>query len=279
MKWFIKALFASGFLTFTTPAIAAPTPAELAGASVAEKTGAEMYAYDQAAWHATDRVLDDAKAKGLSQEQLRDMGWQGYIIEPEADGKLVATFYGVKSASSFAIARYVVSGNSVVNGGFVETPGEKPLSPLALRMIAARNKAIKAIADAKYGLCSGSPANSLVLPPRSDGTLPVYILTSTEDWNIYPAGGHFRFDFDKDGNLVSQRRFMNSCFPIDLRPKDGIRPELMVLTHSLDGQPTEIHAFVSLNIPISLVVITVGNRSEWAISHGHIQYAQDVPLK
>jgi hypothetical protein len=103
------------------------------------------------------------------------------------------------------------------------------------------------------------------------------VLTSTDVAGIYPAGGHYRFDFDTTGKLVSERRFMNTCFDLDYRArKDGNRLEAMVLTHLLDPQPTEIHAFVSRNIPIPLLIITVSNEASWHVVQGHIEYARDV---
>ncbi|MDR2858569.1 MAG: hypothetical protein LBV50_12100 [Novosphingobium sp.] len=258
---------------------AAPTAQELAAVSEAEQRGAEMFAYDQAAWHATDRFQEDIGRRGTSIDALQAQGLGGYIVEPDAGGVLLTTFYGQRDGRRFAIARYTVNGSTVMAGGFVEADGDRGLSLLAGRMIDAREKAMAARREPNHGLCSQSPANSLVLPPRPDGTLSVYILTSTVTADVYPAGGHYRFDFDAGGKLVGERRFMNSCFDIDSRMKDGKRPAGVFVTHLLDPQPTEIHAFVSRNIPVKLSVATVGNNAIWDVSQGHIAYVRDIPRK
>lgn len=258
-------------------ASATPTAAELVTASEAEQRGDEMFAYDQAAWHATDRIQADIRRRGSSVDVLTAQGLKGYIVEPGESGSLLATFYGEREGRRFAIARYIVAGSTVTGGGFVEADSGRDLSLLAQRMIDAREKAVAAMLKPDHGLCSESPANTLVLPPRGDGKLPVYILTSTIERDIYPAGGHYRFDFDIDGKLVGERRFMKSCFDLDYRPKDGVQPEVVFLTHLLDRQPTEIHAFVSRNVPFRLMVLTVPSGAIWGIGNGHIEYVSDVP--
>lgn len=145
-------------------------------------------------------------------------------------------------------------------------------------MVAALAKAREAMARPDHGICSSTPPNSLVLP-QADGKLSVYILTSTIDANIYPAGGHYRFDFDASGKLLSERRFMKTCFPVAYGATDKGRPEIVVLTHILDPQPTEVHAFISRNIPVPLGVITVSNKHIWTVANGAIQYVRDVESK
>ena len=46
------------------------------------------------------------------------------------------------------------------------------------------------------------------------------------------------------------------------------------ISHLLDPQPTEIHVFVSLNMPGKLFVITTSNKDLWLIDHGHIAFKQ-----
>ena len=261
-------------------ASATPTSAEYAAARVSEQRGEEMFAYDQAAWHATDRIQEDMRRRGLSLDALQAKGMQGYIVEPGEGGTLLATFYGEIDGQRFAIASYTVTGSTVTGGGFIEADGVKGLSLLAQRMIDARQKAVKAMHKPDHELCSQSPPNTLVLPPQvHDGALPVYVLTSTTESDMYPAGGHYRFDFGSNGKLIGERRFMKSCFNLDYSPKDGIRPEILVLTHLLDPQPTEVHAFVSRNVPFQLVIVTTPNQSMWRVGHGQIEYVSDVPDK
>lgn len=257
------------------PVLAAPSAQELAAAVESERRGLEMYAYDQAAWHSTDRFLADVAAAG-GNDFLRQRGYRGYVVEP-VPGGLRALFYGERDGRLTAIARYSVSGSKVTGGGIVALGAAEEMTPLALRMIAALAKAREAMAKPDHGVCSRTPPNSVVLS-QPDGTLSAYILTSTDDAGIYPAGGHYRFDFDAAGTLVAERKFMNTCFPINFKNiPQGKEPALLVLSHLLDPQPTEIHAFVSRNIPVALAVMTVSNDLIWAVGGGRVQFLREGP--
>lgn len=259
------------------PAMAGPTPAETAAIQEAEIRGKEMFDYDQAAWQATDRFQADIKTSGITIRALEKMGLQGYIVEPSDAGKLSVTFFGKRSDLLFAYARYGVVSGKVVDGGILGPDADMAVSEVAKRMIAARNDALTEMVKPDHGLCSKSPPNTLVLPPREDGTISAYVLTSTTSNDVYPAGGHYRFDFDLSGRLTSERRFMKTCFPLKFGKRDGSTPELIVLTHLLDPQPTEIHAFVSRNIPVGLMVGTIGNNKVWGLTRGQIEYVSDFP--
>lgn len=69
---------------------------------------------------------------------------------------------------------------------------------------------------------------------------------------------------------------MKTCFSVDYRPKDGKTPEVLIVTHLLDPQPTELHAFVSRNIPVALAVATLPNSKLWVISKGRITFVRDL---
>ncbi len=273
-SWLASSLALS---VLSSAALAKPSAEELVAASAAEARGEAMFAYDRAAWHATDKFQEDLRRQGIDLAKLVAQGFKGYIVEPDEGGQLLTSFYAQRDGRSFALARYQVTGGTVSGGGFVEPDGAATLSLLALRMIDAREKAIQQMALPDHGLCSKSPPNTLVLPPQVDGSIPVYVLTSTATDGVYPAGGHYRFEYDADGNLSGERRFMNSCFQIEYRSKDGNTPKVLFLTHLLDPQPTEIHVFVQLNIPVSLGVMTVANRALWSVEAGKVRYVQDIP--
>ncbi|MEQ1543029.1 MAG: hypothetical protein ABL926_12315 [Novosphingobium sp.] len=271
VRFQLKILSVFGLIT-ATPCIAGPAAEYAAAVAEAEARGAQLFAYDQAAWHATDSFQADIARKGFRLDNLpAQWGAEGYIVEPASDDALSATFFGRKDGRHYAIARYTVSGSTVKGGGFLEGNGATALSPVAESMIAARRAAIEAFSKSDFGLCSRGPANTVVLPPNAQGQSAVYIFTSTTVAGIYPAGGHFRFDFDADGKLVSQRRFMKSCFDIDTRGRDGKTPAAIVMTHLLDPQPTEIHTFVSYNVPVELYVATTSSKTLWAVRKGKVR--------
>jgi hypothetical protein len=196
---------------------------------------------------------------------------RGYIVEPGDGGRLIVVFYGVLDQTPEAFARYVMSGSDVVSGGIVPPDGERGLSPLALRMIEARAKAVERIKTDGHGLCTPSPANTLILPADGARPMSVYILSSTSRNDHYPAGGHYRFDFDQNNQLIFERAFMKSCIDINTEPKQGERAGYFVISHLLDETPTEIHAFVSHYVPIPMLVVTTRNKHSWIVANGTIQ--------
>ena len=260
-------------MALAVPALADPSLGELAATLAAEARGAEMYAYDQAAWHSTDRLHEDMQSSGLAVADMLSRGFAGFIVEPVSDGLLLATYYGKKDGKTFAMARYWMAGSKVKRGGLVKPGEDAALSPLALQLIDRREKAVAvAIAD-EVSMCTKGHPNTVVLPPRVDGSIPVYFMSAAVENGTFPAGGHYLYVFDAAGKLASKRPFSKSCMLIDWRDQPP-KAEGAGLSHLLDPQPTEIHVFVSLNMPGKLFVITTSNKDLWLIDHGHITFKQ-----
>lgn len=263
-------------LFFSIPVSAEPSQTERDAAKSAEVRGQDLYAYDQAAWHATDRLERDLRANGSSLSRASNLGLRGYVVEPSG-GLLMTTFYAERGGVQSAFARYWVLGSNVQRGGIVQPDADSVLSVLALRMIAARQAALVALQAGDYELCSQAPPNTVVLPPDAADQVSVYVLSSQTENGVYPAGGHYRFDFNGHGKLINERRFMNSCFPIDWREKSGNKPEFLFVTHLLDPQPTEIHAFVSRYVPLPILVGAISSKELWSVSRGAINFERDLP--
>jgi len=269
----ISRLLACAAMVFASPALADHTPDQLSAARQAEARGAEMYAYDQAAWHSTDSFQDDLKKRGWSLERAQQEGLSGYIVEPAANGRLLATFYRTKGGKLVAMARYWVLGSKVERGELIKDGEDNALSPLALRLIEAREKAIDAAVADKVFLCTKGNVNTVVLSPRADGSIPAYVMSAGVETGVFPAGGHYLYVFGTNGKLQSSRAFSKSCINVDSRavPKDAAG---YGLTHLLDPQPNEVHAFVSYNVPIKLFVIIDASKDLWEIDRGKIIYKQ-----
>lgn len=231
--------------------------------------GREMFLYDQAAWHATDRFRED-----FDFEQASFM--RGYIVLPRDDGRLDTVFYGEVDGALVEVARYTVDGDHVEAGGLLPENARPPLSEVAVRMARARQTAAEEMRPREYGLCANSAANSLVLPPAPDGTITVYILTPPTADDAYPMGGHYRFEVGADGRVKDSRRFMNSCFDAAFGSAagapEGSTLDSIVLSHLLDPQPTEIHAFASYYLPVTLMIATTDNRQLWSLRRGAVGY-------
>lgn len=256
----------------------APKSALMETAKQAQDRGAQMYSYDQAAWHATDKFQEDLKLGQVSLESNAAKGLEGYVVEPDG-GKLLVTFYRSTPEGLTAFARYRMSGSDVVSGGLVPADGDSVLSPMAQRMIAARRTAVAEMVKPGHGLCTRSNPNTVILAPDATHDLSVYVLSSTTAWDHYPAGGHYRFDFGDDGTLLRERAFMKSCVDLNTEPKDGKRPEVVGVSHLLDNGPTEIHAFVSYYVNAPLMVITTQNGWLWGVTNGKVESLGPVPEK
>ncbi len=256
-----------------TPVLADPSAAELAAVREAESRGAEIYAYDQAAWHSTDRMQADLKKRKWTLDKAQQEGMAGYIVEPASDGLLLATYYGVKDGKTFAMARYWMRGSKVERGGFLKDGDDPALSPLALQLVETRKRAVDAAIEQKVFRCSRGNLNTVVLPPRADGSIPAYVMSSAVETGVFPAGGHYRYVFGADGKLLSSRAFSKSCVSVDTRnvPKKAAG---FGVSHLLDPQPTEVHVFVSYNVPITLFVITDSNRYLWEVNKGKVTFKQ-----
>jgi hypothetical protein len=266
-------LLAVAAVGVAVPALADPTPTELSAAREAEARGAEMYAYDQAAWHSTDAFQVDLKKRKWDFARAGQEGFAGYIVEPAEKGRLLATYYGVKEGKTFAMARYWVLGSKVEKGGFLKEGDDTALSPLATRLVETRKKAIDAAIEQKSFLCTKGSLNTIVLPPRGDGSIPAYVMSSGVEAGVFPAGGHYRFVFGADGKLLSSKAFTKSCVNVDTRnmPKSAAG---FGVSHLLDPQPTEVHAFVSYNVPIKLFVIIEASQDLWEVDRGKMTFKQ-----
>ncbi len=255
------------------PALADPTAPQLAAAKEAEARGAEIYAYDQAAWHSTDQFQIDLKKAKLTLEQAFGQGVRGYVVEPGEKGLLLATFYAQQDGKIWAFARYWVAGSSVRRGGLVKLGEDAALSPLALKLVELRGKGIAAASETKSFYCGKGAPNTVVLPPRPDGTYPVYVMSAATQAGRFPAGGHSRFDFDGAGKLVSHRAFTRGCLDVDASslPKGA---KGYGVSHSLDPQPTEVHVFISYNVQIKLFVIIEPTKELWEIDRGKVAFKQ-----
>lgn len=235
----------------------------------AEARGRLLWLYDQAAWHATDALF--AKIDPASIDNPR-----GYVVLPrEGDNMLDTIFVVEREGELREFARYTVNVDSVVGGGLVE--GLLPsLSSLAARMFAARSAGLEAMQAEGFGLCSRTNPNTLTLPPDGNGNIAFYLLTSTEDAEVYPIGGHYRADIAPDGSVVSTTRYMNTCFDLPTAApigQDGQAGHAGV-SYLFGNTPTEIHVFVGYHMPSGYMVITSQNRTLWLVKDGTIELQQ-----
>ena len=210
-----------------------PTPIEEWSHARVGAMGQAIFEQDRAAWVATDALL--RQFGGAPPEGLR-----GWIVAKEAGGQRV---------------RFVrVEGDTLKPGwdvlvrngraGRVETVSDGALSGAEAAQFRARTTAAQNIGRLR---CSRQ-LNAVVLDdPESDGWL-VWLLTSTNDANIIPMGGHYRFRVSADGSTVLQRDMLsNACMNMP-RAQAGPQgtPVAMVVSQIVSSGPVETHVFLSL---------------------------------
>jgi len=229
-----------------SPALA-QEPIKTANLDTVSRRGAQLYALDQAAWHTTDAMV----AKQLPRDTM--VAIRGWVVEPHGEA-LTVTYYGFEGTKPYAIYAADYVGDKVA-AERLPAAGE-PLSAQGERMAGA----LEVARDLELKGCVDRPYNSVVLPPQSDGTIPVYLLTPMVTQDAYPLGGHHEVDIGADGKVTATRDFAKTCLAV-AQPKDAV---MGFVTHLLDPHPTEIHVYLSLWMGKPIAVGT-GNGVAWMV--------------
>ena len=211
----------------------APVPIEEWSLDKVSRIGREIYRYDRAAWLASDVLMATPDKSALS--TLR-----GWIVVPDGDALKV---------------RFIAEGEGgVFRGGWdvrVDDDGAGPMlaaadtppTPDELAMFKARQTAANNIGRLQ---CSDRLNTIVMRDPDSEGWL-VWLLTSTNDANVIPIGGHYRFTISADGASVVRRDMLsNSCFMASRQAEGGAQPAALMLTQIVSKGPVETHVFLSI---------------------------------
>lgn len=229
--------------------------------AAAEAIGRQLQRLDRAAWVASDAIQADRDARRLRRSV------RGWITEDTELGTRVSFFDDATPARLLYAVDVESTGrltSSILPEGTLADDAQQA-------MIRARQSAL----SQDFMRCSRT-YNTVAFPV--DGDIHVYLMASTTKTGIYPAGGHHLFVYDASGaHLKSNRAFTRSCIDLgDGRPApEGTRMAAMFVTHILDPQPTEMHVFISLNAPTSLMVATPSladpqKPTLWALEQGRI---------
>lgn len=269
----LAAGLASLALSTSAPGLAqevADLDLRVAAAQAAERRGAELYAYDQAAWHATDRFVADAGGGDPAAIAARFPGAAGYVVVPTDDPAVLETLFVARRAGALiAVDSYRTRGDQVIAGGLLTGDEQHPLSPIAAAMFTARDTLLRQAEADHAMLCTDSAPNTLVLPPDAAGTISAYLLSSATDADSYPLGGHYRMDLPADGAPGPLRPLARSCLAARWdRSQPDWEMSAFFVTSLLTDHPSEIHAFVSHYAPVPLGVIT--NDAVWLVVGGAV---------
>jgi hypothetical protein len=263
-------LLRAACLAFLVLASAAPlaaqsmTEAEAQQVQLALNRGQLLYSYDQAAWHGTDAMVADAKARGLS-EKLPDLvgGW----VVTGGVGDPVVVFYDKDPTNPRAvwIVRFGKEGSKAVSAAMVAGTMAAELDAGTRALIAARSTAFAALANGEGIRCSHQPFNVVVLPPEQPGgDSMVYFLTPQDTAERVPFGGHYRFAVSAKGMAGPMHAFTKSCIDVPTdKAKD--KPKAFAVTQLLDPVPTEVGVFTMLAAQVPLYVMTDTGKRIWAV--------------
>lgn len=272
----LAALFAAA-----APAAAQTTSkADEAGVMLALNHGQLLYAYDQAAWHGTDAMVEDARSQGRMDELTTKAG--GWVVR-EAEAQSLEFVIFDKSADAPKLlyaARLTEGGTKVVSRGFLS--GDKAVPDgVTLKLISAHRAALAAISGKPMLRCADRAYNIAVLPPEKDGAIPVYLLTPQIDNAQVPFGGHTRIVIAADGAVGDPHPFTKTClnFPTAKSKKP---PEALVATQLLDPLPTEINVFTMFASGLPFYIYTQDGRT-WAVEssggRARVRLIPDKPKK
>lgn len=251
------------------PALAQDLPVSQAELDAIAERGRLLYVYDHAAWHTSQRLLE-----AIPDENQPEKG--GWIIEPGESGYVV-TYYGIQNGDRYLLAEFGVSGEDIT---YSEIPPVDEAQPVATRLNPLIDKleaAIEAHLHTDFGPCTDATMNAYVLPSDAEGVTPVYVMSSQIEDGAFALGGHYRFDIDAANEVVASRRFLNSCLSLNLRGSEEGREAVgLVVSHSLDPNPIEIHVFASLWTGMPVHVLTAENRMHWLVTGDQIRWIRQL---
>ena len=258
-------------VSLLSPSIYAQAPDFKSERSVVQTLDQMLYDHDQAAWHATDKLLLDMKKNG-DIAALR-----GWITVP--DGRnVVVKFIAETEDGPVSAWEAKVRGSKVRSYKRVKMP--ELLSESDLELWRARS----AVDLDRSKVCAQYlPMNSVVfrVPGDLENRIYVYYLASTKQAGEVVLGRHFRYLVSADGRqILETKEFTNTCFAIDAGksrkdvPK-GAKTVGLTASHLKAPYPEETHIFANLTHKIDLFVMTTENGKMWTVKNGRIREIKD----
>lgn len=252
-----------GFCIIFTMLLAGPVHAQEPPPSVIrqfdipmlEKLGRDMYAQDQAAWHA-----NDALAELHSLEEMRKENVRGWIVVSRPQGPVVRFIRIGETGPEVAYDVSDPRGKPVVS-----VPANRQLADDEKAMFAARTHALASIRRD----CAENYNTVVLKDPEGDGWL-AWALASTTNPNLIVTLGHHRLTVSADGSKVMRADALSkACGAMSMKGEDGKVPTALVMTQLVSPLPVETYVFLSLQHPLPLVVITAKD-TLWMVHDGKI---------
>ena len=214
-------------LCLQTTLIAQENPSEpkvdLAGITA---RGRALYAYDQAAWHATDAVF------ALKPDST---GMARYICDKTPSGWVVV-FPKWNEAHDQLLVIYEAREK---DGKFVARKLDHPV-PADSALLAKERALELAFADFPK---PNRPYNTAILP-APDGNFFVYLYPGQTSENVWPIGGDFRYTISADGKTIVQKRKLHHTI-MDMETRANQKGGYH--THAITDVPEDTDVLYVLN--------------------------------
>lgn len=220
-----------------------------------EKLGRDMYAQDQAGWHATDALFKLHSRDALSKENVR-----GWIVVSRPQGPLVRF---IRIGDAGLEAAYDI--NDPRGQPVVSVPADRTLSDEEKAIFAARSHAIASIERG----CAENYNTIVLKDPEGDGWL-AWALASTTKPDMVVTLGHRRLTVSADGSKVLRTDALSlSCGAMSVKDEKGNITEAIMMTQLVAPLPVETYVFLSLQHPLPFLVMTAKDRV-WMVHKGTI---------
>lgn len=214
-------------MTASGPSAAAPPSRDELDAITAR--GRELYAYDQAAWHATDAVLALRPREGAVTHYLprrTAAGWTVSFGRLAEDGKAFIVAYEAEARSEAG----------PFTAGAVKPP-RRDAGPLL--------QAALAIERARADFQGENRTYNVAVLPAEKGEWWVYLMPAQTKPDIWPLGGDARYRMSADGKRILDGRRLHKSI-IETAPADG-EVAAGFHTHILSDLPEDTDVFFVLS--------------------------------
>jgi hypothetical protein len=193
--------------------------------------GRSLYAYDQAAWHATDAVLATHPTNG---EDGR------YIARKTDAGWVVAFGHLSEARDAFLVAHLATQGKALQDFSVEHYAAPKRDTGFFFAAARAVDLALSDFQGEKV------PYNVAVLP-ADDGQLYVYVLPAQTRDGVYALGGDERYTVASDGSsLIDKHRMHHSILTFDTNDPQAAKLVAGYHVHVLSDVPEDSDVFYVL---------------------------------
>ena len=185
-----------------------------------------LFAYDVAAWHSTDAVMELSPPKGSFVRYIARKNGAGWIV---AYGKLN------EKRDKFLIVYEATQGATPTEFKVKKLDTPKEDTGFYLFAANAIDIAVKDFGGANR------PYNVAVLPAKVN-QFYVYLVPAQTKNGVFPLGGDARYLFSADGQKIIEKRQLHKSI-IDFAVPEGVKLETGFHTAILDDVPEDTDVF------------------------------------